>query len=106
VFVVSDDAHLIRLDGATGEVIWSVEMPYFKQTKPKKLKAVTAHFGPVLAGGKIVVASTDGQLRLFNPTDGSLAGGAEIPGGAASLPALAGGLLFVTGGNGQLHAFR
>ncbi|MFM2366595.1 MAG: hypothetical protein RIR95_1203 [Pseudomonadota bacterium] len=106
VFVVSDDAHLIRLDGATGDVIWSVEMPYFIQTKPKKLKAVTAHFGPVLAGGKIVVASTDGQLRLFNPTDGSLAGGAEIPGGAASLPALAGGLLFVTGGNGQLHAFR
>jgi len=30
----------------------------------------------------------------------------DIAGGAASAPALAGGMLFVVGGNGQLHAFR
>jgi outer membrane protein assembly factor BamB len=87
-------------------VIWSVVMPYFDKEKPKRRKAITAHFGPVLAGGRLVVVSSDGQLRLFNPADGALVGGAEIPGGAATAPALAGGVLYVVGGNGQLHAFR
>ncbi len=106
LFLVNDEARLVRLDAETGEVIWSVEMPYFIDEKVKRRKAITAHYGPVLAGGRIVVASGDGLLRFFSPTDGSLVATAEIPGGAASQPALAGGLLYVVGGNGQLHAFR
>jgi outer membrane protein assembly factor BamB len=106
VFVVNDQARLVRLDSATGEVIWSTEMPYFVKDKVKKRKGIFAHYGPVLAGGRIVVASSDGLLRLFDPANGALVGQADIPSGAASAPALAGGLLFVTGKNGQLHAFR
>ncbi|WP_284325500.1 PQQ-binding-like beta-propeller repeat protein [Cypionkella aquatica] len=106
VFVVNDQARLVRLDASTGEVIWSIEMPYFVKDKPKKRQAIYAHYGPVLAGGRIVVASSDGSLRGFDPTNGNLVYSAEIPGGAASAPALAQGLLFVVGGNGQLHAFR
>lgn len=106
VFVVNDEARLVRLDAGSGEVIWSVQMPYFVKAKPKKLKAIYAHYGPVLAGGRLVVVSSDGQLRLFDPTNGNLVGGAAIPNGAASAPALAGGMLFVVGKGGQLHAFR
>lgn len=106
VFVVSDQNTLVRLDADTGEVIWTADMPYFVSDKPKKLKAIYAHYGPVLAGGRIVVASSDGLLRLFDPTNGNMVATADIPGGAASAPALAGGMLFVVGGNGQLQAFR
>jgi outer membrane protein assembly factor BamB len=106
VFVVNDEARLVRMDADTGAVIWMADMPNFVNERPKRQKAVTPHFGPVLAGGRVVVASGDGLLRLFNPTDGSLVGTAQIPGGAASAPALAGGALYVVGGNGQLHAFR
>ena len=106
VFVVNDEARLVRMDAGTGEVIWQADMPYFVKDKPKRQKAIFAHYGPVLAGGRIVVASSDGVLRSFNPTDGSLVATAQIPGGAASAPALAGGSLYVVSGNGQLHAFR
>ena len=106
VFLVNDEARLVRLDASTGQVIWTVEMPYFVKEKVKKRKAITAHYGPVLAGGRLVVASGDGILRFFNPTDGTLVGTADIPGGAASQPALAGGVLYIVSGNGQLHAFR
>jgi outer membrane protein assembly factor BamB len=106
VFVVNDEAKLVRLDAATGDVIWAADMPYFVEEKAKKLKAIYAHYGPVLAGGRIVVASSDGLLRAFDPTNGNLVSSVEIPGGAASAPALAQGMLFVVGGNGQLHAFR
>lgn len=106
VFVVNDEARLVRMDAATGAVIWAVEMPYWDDDRPRKRKAITAHYGPVLAGGRIAVAGGDGQLRLFNPADGSMVGGVAIPGGAASSPALAGGMLFVVNGKGQLLAFR
>ena len=106
VFVVSDDARLVRLDAANGDLIWAVDMPYYVKDKPKKLKRIYAHYGPVLAGGRIVVASSDGLLRMFDPVTGAMVGSVDIPGGAASAPALAGGMLFVVGGNGQLHAFR
>lgn len=106
VFLVNDENRLVRLDAATGEPVWAIDMPYFTKDKPKRRKAIIPHFGPVLAGGRLAVVSGDGQLRLFNPADGALVGGAEIPGGAASAPALAGGTLYVVGANGQLHAFR
>lgn len=106
VFVVNDQARLVRMDATTGEVIWQVEMPYFVNEKPKRRKGIYAHFGPVLAGGRIVVASSDGVLRVFNPTDGTLVATADIPGGAAAAPALAGSTLYVVSSNGQLHAFR
>ncbi len=106
VFVVNDEAQLVRLDGATGQRIWAIDLPYFVKEKIKKRKAIYAHFGPVLAGGALFVASSDGYLRAFSPVNGALVGETEIPGGAAAPPAVAQGVLYVVGGDGQLHAFR
>lgn len=106
VFLINDEARLVRLDAETGAVTWSVEMPYFTKDKVKKRKAIFAHYGPVLAGGQIIVVSSDGMLRAFDPVDGSLAYTTDIPGGASAQPAVAGGVLYVVGANGQLHAFR
>jgi outer membrane protein assembly factor BamB len=109
LFLINDEAQLVRLDAATGETVWQVDMPLYLENRPKRENrrtGITAHYGPLLAGGRLVVVSSDGLLRLFNPADGTLVGGTEIPGGAAAPPALAGGTLFVPGMNGQLHAFR
>jgi outer membrane protein assembly factor BamB len=106
LFLVSDEAELVRMDAATGAVIWAVPMPYYTDEKVKRRKGIFAHYGPVLAGGRIIVVSSDGLLRAFDPASGSLTHSAEIPGGAATQPAVAGGTLFVVGGDGELHAFR
>ncbi len=106
VFVVTDAGRLVRMSANDGKTIWAEDLPDFKKAKPKKLLATYANFGPVLAGGHIVVVSSDGYLRAFNATDGSLAGQAAIPGGAATPAALAQGLLFVVNAQGQLLAFR
>jgi outer membrane protein assembly factor BamB len=106
VFVISDENRLVRLDAGTGARVWSVDLPYYTQTKERKREAIYASYGPVLAGGRIVVVSSDGLMRLYAATDGSLVATAEIPGGAASPPALAGGVLYVVSAKGQLLAFR
>ncbi|MBW0157407.1 PQQ-like beta-propeller repeat protein [Sedimentimonas flavescens] len=106
IFLVSDEARLVRLDAATGATIWAQDLPYFVKEKIKKQAKIFVHYGPLLAGNKLFVASTDGLLRSFDPATGALLGQTEIPGGAATNPVVAGGTLYVVGMNGQLHAFR
>ena len=60
----------------------------------------------MLAGGRLIVASSDGVIRQFDPTSGAPLGDIALPGGAASNPVVAGGTLFVVTKRGQLAAFR
>jgi outer membrane protein assembly factor BamB len=106
VFLVSDESRLVRLDAATGESIWSVELPYYTKDKPRRRKDVYANYGPVLAGGRLIVAGSDGVIRSYNPVDGSLISTIEIPGGATTNPVVVNGVLYVVSKKGQLHAFR
>ena len=106
VFAVNDQGQLVRLDAATGGVIWRQALPYYTTDRVRRQDAIHAHYGPVLAGGRLHVASSDGMLRSFDPASGALVGQVAIPGGAASAPVVAGQTLYVVARNGQLHAFR
>lgn len=106
VFAVNDQAELIRLDAATGGVIWRVALPYYTAERVRRQDRIHAHFGPVLAGGRLFVTSSDGVMRVFDPASGRLIGQAEIPGGASAAPAVAGQTIYVVSRAGQLHAFR
>jgi outer membrane protein assembly factor BamB len=106
VFLVSDASRLVRLDAATGSVLWRAELPGFVSERRRRREAVFAHHGPVLAGGKLWVASTDGALRAFDPASGAPAGGLAVPGGASTAPIVVGGALYVVSKEGRLLAFR
>lgn len=106
VFMVSDENRLLRLDAVTGETIWARDLPFFTRERIRRRDATFAHYGPVLAGGRLVLASNDGQLRQFDPASGNLIGTVELPDGAARNPVVAGGTLYIVTENGQLHAFR
>jgi len=106
VFLVSDEAELVRLDAATGALIWAKELPYFKRTNVRRRKGIYAYYGPVLAGGNLWVASDDGTLTAFDPATGGVRQRLDLPGGAASNISVAGNTMYVVGEKGELHAFR
>ncbi|MCR8825718.1 PQQ-like beta-propeller repeat protein [Pseudosulfitobacter koreensis] len=106
IFAITDRNELVRLDASDGSRIWGVPLPNYVKDRPKKIVEVYSHNGPVVAGGRVRVASSDGLLRSFDPVSGALVGTVEIPGGATTAPVVAGGTLYVVGSNGQLHAFR
>lgn len=106
VFSVTDRNELVRLDASDGSKVWGYKLPYFVKDRPRRVSKIFTHHGPILAGGRLIVASSDGKLRHFDPTDGSLIGSVEVPGGATTAPVVAGGTLYVVSGKGQLHAFR
>ena len=106
IFALNDMNQLIRVDASNGDTLWAVDLPNFRKISPRRSAEIVAHYGPVLAGGRILVASNDGLLRQFDPTDGALIAQTAVPGGATTHPVIAGGVLYLVSGDGQLHAFR
>ncbi|GGL57543.1 PQQ-like beta-propeller repeat protein [Wenxinia marina] len=106
LFFVNDIGELVRLDAATGESVWRVPLPLFEEDRPRRQHTRWVHLGPILAGGRLIVASSDGTLRQFDPVNGNLVGAVPLPGGAASHPVVAGGVLYVVSSAGQLLAYR
>lgn len=106
VFFVTPANVLTRLDAATGQQYWSVQLPLFEERRASRLKATFVHYGPVLAGGRLIVASDDGLLREFDPVTGTLLSEIELGRGAARNPVVAGGVMYLVTEDGQIRAFR
>ncbi len=106
VFLINDVNELVRLDANSGLPVWRVSLPDVDAERAARQKRVFAHYGPILAGGRLIITSSDGAIRQFDPTSGALLGEVELPGGAASAPVVAGQTLYVVSKTGQLHAFR
>ncbi len=105
IFLVTDQFELKRLRASDGSQMWSVPLPgYLKDGKRRR--EANVHFGPILAGNRLVVPGSDGQIRSFNATTGAALGSVALPGGAASQPAIVNGTMYILTANGQLQAFK
>ena len=111
LFFVNDIGQLVRLAASNGEVIWRQQLPAQPERRRglfggSRTFASIGHYGPVLAGGRLIVVSSDGAMRQFSPENGSLLATSTLPNGAATNPVVAGGTLYVVTKGGQLLAFR
>lgn len=106
VFMVTADNRLARVASNDGAVVWQTELPQYAERRWRDPNRYYAHYGPILAGGRLIVASSDGYLRGFNPATGAMIEQIELPAPAAAAPAVAQGVLYVMLSNGQLAAFR
>lgn len=104
LFVVTDDARLVAIARGTGKVRWISQLRGFRNVEKKK-NAIT-WVGPVLAGNRLWLANSQGELVSVSPTDGSV--GATIEGkDAVSLsPVVAGGVLYTLSDKGEITAYR
>jgi outer membrane protein assembly factor BamB len=104
IFVVTDQAQLLALARTTGKVKWMTQLPRYRDEKDKK--GHIAWVGPVLAGDRLILANTQGQITNVSPIDGSIQSTVEtkMP---VSLPlVVAGSTLYILHDNGQLTAWR
>lgn len=104
LFLLSDQGELVRIAAGSGEVLWSVQLPQYEN--PERRRSAIPHYGPILAGGRLWVASGDGLLRAFAPGNGRQVASLPLPGGAAAAPIVAGGVMYVVTRDGTLHAFQ
>ena len=104
VFAVTDDAKLVAVARATGKIRWIAQLQGFRNEKRKT--GPISYSGPVLAGNRLVLTRTSGQLMFANPTNGMVVGGTDLGAPISLPPVVAGSTLYVLDDSGRLHAFR
>jgi outer membrane protein assembly factor BamB len=104
VFAVTDDAKVIAVSRATGKIRWISQLQAFRNEKRRS--GPIGYAGPVLAGNRLILTRTPGQLIFLDARTGRQMGGTTI-GAATSLPpVVANSTLYVLDDAGRLHAFR
>ena len=104
VFLVTDGSALARLSLETGETIWSTDLPAFR--RPGNRSDPIAYSGPVLAGGRVLVTDSLGNLLAFDPATGAPAGATPLSSGSTTGPVVANGTIYILGDDATLQAFR
>ncbi len=100
IFLLSSDNALIALGRETGAIRWVTQLPRQDDGDP------VIFTGPVLAGGRLIVAGTDGRVFEVSPQKGEILNEWDAGSTIAIPPIVAGQTLFLLAENGTLSAYR
>ncbi|HKT78095.1 MAG TPA: PQQ-binding-like beta-propeller repeat protein [Sphingobium sp.] len=104
VFVVTSDAKLLCVARATGKIRWISQLRRWEKEK-KKDRAIR-WTGPVLAGGRLVLVSTHGDLNYVDPATGKVQTDVNMKRSMSLSPVVAKNMLYILADDGKLTAFR
>lgn len=106
IFVVTDDARLLCISRGSGKLRWVQQLPGFRNLK--KRKNAIGWVGPILAGNRLILANTEGQLVSASTTDGSITTTQDTraKAGYSLSPVVANGVLYLLDDAGQLTAWK
>lgn len=104
VFVATDKGRLYCIARTAGKVRWIAELGGFRD--PKGKKNPIRWYGPILAGGKLILVSTAGRMAFVNPADGKILSQRSIGDGVSLPPVVADKMLYLLTQNGRLIAYR
>ncbi len=104
VFVITDEAKLLCISRSNGKVRWVSELPRYKKVKSKK--GPISWIGPILAGDRLIVASSEGHLANISPADGKLQSMTKGGAGYFVSPIVANSTLYTLANDGRLTAWR
>lgn len=104
IFAVTVDGELVALTRAEGKVRWVTQLARWK--KPKKRKNPIIWQGPVLAGDRLLLTNSEGELVSVSPFDGSVLSTLDVAGSIFLPPVVADGTLYILSEDGRLSAYR
>jgi outer membrane protein assembly factor BamB len=104
IYAVTDDARLLCVSRTNGHVKWIAKLPHYHNEK-KKSGAID-YRGPVLAGNRLVLVDSDGDIVYVSPYDGTIQATVETGMPISQSPIVANNTLFVLHDNGELTAWR
>jgi outer membrane protein assembly factor BamB len=104
IFTLTDDARLLAIARASGKVRWVQQLQAFKN--PEKKSGPVFWSGPVLAGDRLWMGNTHGEIWSAGAADGAPTMLAKLKNPISLAPVVAGQTLYVLDDSGRITAFR
>jgi outer membrane protein assembly factor BamB len=104
LFAVTDDAKVMAISRNNGKIRWINQLPAFE--KPKAKRGPISYVGPVLAGGRLILAGDNGVLINLDPATGAFQSQSSVGAPVSLSPVVANNTLYVLDDRGRLHAYR
>lgn len=104
VYVVTASAEVVALSRSDGGVMWVQTLPRFEDERRRRDPINWR--GPVLAGDRLLLGSSRGEVVALSPYTGRNLGTFRVSGGVAVTPIVADGNLYVFTDSARLYALR
>ena len=101
IFMVTKDGALRALERQTGAQIWALDLNQEAQRRSK-----ASWFGPLMAGNRLIVSSTQGILKMIDPASGTITSTLKVGQPIVSDMTLAQNTLLVITRDGLIRAYR
>jgi outer membrane protein assembly factor BamB len=104
VFVMTDEARLLSVARSSGKIRWISKLQRYNNAKKKK--GPISWYGPVLAGGRLIVANSRGAIWAITPEDGTAKEVLNVKADVSLAPIVANNILYILDDSGRISAFR
>ena len=104
IFTLTDEAKLLCIAKGNGKVRWIVQMQHWE--KPKKKEGAIFWTGPVLAGNRLWIANSRGEIDTATVGEGTVQRFGKVGAPVSLAPVVAGQTLYVLDDGGKITAFR
>jgi outer membrane protein assembly factor BamB len=104
VFVMTDEARLLSVARSSGKIRWISKLQRYENAKKKK--GPISWYGPILAGGRLIIANSRGAVWVVAPEDGTATEVADVKSDVSLAPIVANNTLYILDDSGRISAFR
>ncbi|MEX0759476.1 MAG: PQQ-binding-like beta-propeller repeat protein [Tistlia sp.] len=104
LFLVTNEARVVAIVRDSGRIRWVTDLPRFQDQEDRT--GPIRWFGPLAGGGRLLLASSKGELIFLDPESGEVLDRQDLPGDVAVAPVIAGGTLYLQTVGGDLIALR
>jgi outer membrane protein assembly factor BamB len=104
VFVMTDEGKLLCVARSSGKIRWIAKLQRYDNEEKKK--GPISWYGPVLAGGRLMVVNSRGQLWAVTPAEGTASQVVDLKADVSLAPIVANQTLYLLDDSGRISAFR
>ncbi len=103
IYVLDSEFNLLALEKASGKIVWNTNVPV--TNNEENTSGVFAK-GPVLAGNRLLVTSSNGYVFAISPYNGKIIGYITLSDGVSVSPVVARGMVLFTTNDAEIVAYK
>ncbi|MDB5478094.1 MAG: Pyrrolo-quinoline quinone [Alphaproteobacteria bacterium] len=104
VYVITSQNELVALLKETGQIRWALPLPHFED--PKDREDAIFWEGPILAGGRLLLVSSNERLLEVDVVNGKILRETDLPDKVMLPPVVANKMLLILTDDGEMVAYK